>query len=133
MKSGIYRNLVASLADAFEQAFGGNLLCVVQIGSLAHGGFSEQYSDIDVAFVLEKPGDDAEVTELIERLKSSGREGAERLSIFYTTPDFSWGRLRPIDQVDLIDGGVAIRGRIPELPRPSQASATKASWHRDVP
>ena len=133
MKSGIYRDLAESLADAFEQAFGTNLLCVVQIGSLAHGGFSEQYSDIDVAFVLEKPADDAVVAELIERLKSSGREGAERLSIFYTTPDFSWGRLRPIDQVDLIDGGVVIRGRIPELPRPSRASVREDLREHSLP
>ncbi len=115
-----YKELVSSIAGELEQAFGANLLGVIQIGSLAHGGFSESYSDIDVAFVLEKPAPDAVVTELIERLKNSGRQGAERLSIFYTTPDFSWGRLRPIDQIDLVDAGCLISGKIPTLPRPSK-------------
>ena len=38
----------ASLSERWQSAYGDRLLGIYLLGSLAHGGFSHRYSDIDV-------------------------------------------------------------------------------------
>ena len=51
---------VARVAERFHSELGSSLVEVYQLGSLAHGGFSAIYSDIDVGLLLncqEPPSD----------------------------------------------------------------------------
>lgn len=102
-------------------------LAVVELGSLSHGGFSPRFSDIDLGVVFEAPQPAA----LIDGLKATvaalePAALARRVSLFWSTPDFGWGRLRPIDRADLCDHGRALRGALPaELPRPDRAAVRR--------
>lgn len=46
---------VGRIAENFKSQLGSSLVEVYKIGSLAHGGFSQTYSDIDVGLVLGSP------------------------------------------------------------------------------
>ena len=111
MKTGIYSEFVGRATEHLVEALGGALIHVVQLGSLAHGGFSERFSDIDIAVILKDRVTAARIEDLKQRL--AGLEPlrlAEKISLFWTVPDFSWGRLRPVDQVDLHDNGRPLWG-----------------------
>ena len=45
-------NYVVSVAEYFKSQLGASLVDVYKMGSLAHGGFSQTYSDIDVGLIL---------------------------------------------------------------------------------
>ena len=45
-------HFVARVADYYSSALGAVLVEVYKLGSLAHGGFSRIYSDIDVGLLL---------------------------------------------------------------------------------
>ena len=111
MKTSIYSNFIAQATEQLQDVFGDNLLSVVLLGSLAHGGFSERFSDIDIAVILKQ----AVINQTIDTAKQriSALEPstlARRMSLFWTVPDFSWGRLRLVDQVDLHDNGQVLWG-----------------------
>lgn len=116
--------------DAARERFGHALRSAYLIGSLAHGGFAPEVSDVDVAFLLE---DDASADQRdFDEVKQAvvdqlGTELAQRLSIFWSTRQWlasraNAGRFPFIDQVDLIDHGVLVYGAdVREtLPRPSE-------------
>ena len=42
----------ARVAEHFQSALGSSLVEVYKLGSLAHGGYSEIYSDIDIGLLL---------------------------------------------------------------------------------
>ena len=110
-------------------------LAVVQLGSLSHGGFSDRFSDIDLGLLFAEPQSDARVAALratVEGLEPAAL--ARRVSLFWSTPDFGWGRLRPIDQADLCDHGRALRGALPErLPRPDRAAVRRDMVEGSLP
>ncbi|HEY7168341.1 MAG TPA: hypothetical protein VIB79_27530 [Candidatus Binatia bacterium] len=109
------------VADHFKNAFGPPVLEVYRLGSLAHGGFSAVYSDIDIGVILncaEPPGDMAEIIAGAKRLDP---EYGKKLSVFWGNPDYSWGRLPVLDRVDLLDHGVPLLNGIKaDFPRPSK-------------
>ena len=111
------------IADYFENALESAVVEVYRLGSLAHGGFSPIYSDIDVGIILncaEAPGNIAEV---ITAAKALDTEYGKKLSVFWGNPDFSWGRLPVLDRVDLLDHGVPLLNGIkPDFVRPSEAA-----------
>ena len=111
------------IADYFENALESAVVEVYRLGSLAHGGFSPIYSDIDVGIILncaEAPGNIAEV---IAAAKALDTEYGKKLSVFWGNPDFSWGRLPVLDRVDLLDHGVPLLNGIkPDFVRPSEAA-----------
>ena len=75
------------------ERFGTRFVATYAIGSLAHGGFSNLVSDVDLALVVADPlvGDDAPVVaEITERVRSLGGL-AERLSLFWSTPNVLTG------------------------------------------
>ena len=51
--SGAALDLARRLVACWQAALGTELLGVYLIGSLAHGGFSRRYSDVDMAVVDE--------------------------------------------------------------------------------
>ena len=53
-----------ALAPSYSTQLGERLIGAYLIGSLAHGGFSHRYSDIDVALVTEDGLDAASLTTL---------------------------------------------------------------------
>jgi predicted nucleotidyltransferase len=110
------------VAALWEQRLGHRLIGVYLIGSLAHGGFSARYSDIDVALIAERALADTELDLLRRDAAFVSPELAAKLSLFWTDRSFSVGRFPPLDRIDYLDHAVTLveRGRI-EPPRPSPA------------
>ncbi|HGG57314.1 MAG TPA: hypothetical protein ENK31_05915 [Nannocystis exedens] len=100
--------------------FGDDLLAVYLLGSLAHGGYSADCSDIDVALFF-RPGYEADLDALRASLRAVDGMLESRLSIFWSTPGFIGGRFPALDRIDLLDHGVLIDGEaIDDLPRPGR-------------
>jgi predicted nucleotidyltransferase len=111
------------------EAFADRLLAVYLIGSLSHGGFAVNTSDIDVAFIIdgEVAQSDWDTFDTIDKkVKDSGLELAERISIFWSTPSvlsthvtsgafpapsYEDGLFPPFDVLDLLQNGKLIYGR----------------------
>ena len=110
-----------------RSAWGPRLLAAYALGSLAHGGFSQLVSDVDLGLVLDGPltPDDG------DRVASLG-QGIElplgdRLSVFWGSEstlrgEGSAGRFPPLDRLDLIRYGRLLFGDDVRtgLPIPSQ-------------
>jgi hypothetical protein len=134
-------SFVARVAEYFKSHLGSSLVEAYKLGSLAHGGFSNNYSDIDVGFVLNCSEPPVQMSELIADAKSLDAEYGKKLSVFWGNPEFSWGRLPVIDRVDLIDHGVPLlHGIKPTLRRPSkdeihreQLQSIEKSWKPRLP
>jgi hypothetical protein len=105
------------------------LLAAYALGSLAHGGFSELVSDIDVGLIIGDPPlpeDVSTIQEVANAEKSKGSELHARLSVFWGTPatlrgDRDGGRFPALDRLDLIENGRLLAGSDDAragLPRP---------------
>lgn len=106
--AAIARDFAAVLAARWQARLGEALLGVYLIGSLAHGGFSRRYSDIDVAVVSEGGLTPADFDAMRADAVAISSELAAKLSIFWTDRGFSAGRFPPLDRADLLDHGVAL-------------------------
>jgi len=99
------------LVRHWQEALGTELLGAYLIGSLAHGGFSRRYSDIDVALVT-TAGLSAQA---LDRLRSEAlalsADWGPKVSVFWTDQHFSLGRFPPLDRVDYLDHAVALMER----------------------
>jgi len=132
---------VARVAAYFKSALADSLVDVYQLGSLAHGGFSKIYSDIDVGLLLNCSDPPAAMPAFIAEAKTLDAEYGEKLSIFWGNPEFSWGRLPVIDRVDLLDHGVPLlQGVKPSFRRPTrdeihreQLQSIERSWKSRLP
>ena len=114
-------NFVSRIAEPFKARLGVSLVETYKLGSLAHGGFSNIYSDIDVGLLLNCAEPPDEMAALIAEVKTLDGEYGKKLSIFWGNPDFTWGRLPVIDRVDMIDHGVPLlRGIKATFRRPTQ-------------
>jgi hypothetical protein len=111
------------------------------IGSLAHGGYSRSYSDIDLALVMDNDVDAAAIDEMRFRVKFLSVDLASRLSIFWTDCSFSSGRFPVLDRVDYLDHatGLIERGHRVFPQRPSLGEVrsylraeTFPSWARSA-
>jgi hypothetical protein len=94
-----------------ERALGTDLLGVYLIGSLAHDGFSQRYSDVDMVLVTEA-GLSPQVLGRVrsEAVALSGDWGP-KLSVFWTDRHFSLGRFPPLDRTDYLDHAVVLMER----------------------
>jgi hypothetical protein len=111
---------VRSVADFFNARLGSALVEAYKLGSLAHGGFSAIYSDIDVGLLLQCSEPPAVMAEAIAAAKDLHSQYGKKLSVFWGNPEYIWGRLPIIDRLDLLDHGVPLlRGRRPTFPRPA--------------
>lgn len=132
---------VAQVAEYFQRTLGAALAEVYQLGSLAHGGFSKIYSDIDVGLLLNCPVPPAGMAQRIAEAKCLDSEYGKKFSIFWGNPDHDWGRLPVIDRLDLLDHGVPLlRGIKPAFRRPSkeeihheQLQSIEKSWRSRLP
>jgi len=86
------------------------------IGSLAHGGFSARYSDIDMALITETLLDAGELGVMTGPIAGHPEALASRLSVFWTDRYFSGGRFPPLDRVDCLDHAVSLYERERILP-----------------
>ena len=126
------RDFAATLAPRWQALLGDALLGVYLLGSLAHGGFSRRYSDIDVAVVTEDGLTPADFDAMRADAGALSSELAAKLSIFWTDRTFSAGRFPPLDRADYLDHGVALfeRERVTP-PRPGLAEV-RALSHRQA-
>src|SRR5262245_63010689 len=60
---------VGRVAEHFKSKLGSSLLEAYKIGSLAHGGFSPIYSDLDVGLILSCSGPPADMDRMIAEAK----------------------------------------------------------------
>ena len=132
---------VGRVAGHFKTALADSLAEVYRLGSLAHGGFSKIYSDIDVGLLLHSTEPPLAMPRLIAEAKALDAEYGNKLSIFWGNPDFDWGRLPVIDRLDLLDHGVPLLyGVKPNFPRPTkdeihqeQLQSIERSWKSRLP
>ncbi len=110
--------VVRLAADAAHEAWGPRLRAVYALGSLAHGGFAPDVSDIDVGVILQDPLDERDekaAAEITARVKTSGAPMADRLSFFWgsqasLTQGGAFGRFPPLDRLDLLQHGLLVHG-----------------------
>ena len=101
-------DFVRRLVQHWQEALGAELLGAYLIGSLAHAGFNQRYSDIDLAIVT-----DAGLSQdALDGLKSEAVALSEgwgtKVSIFWADRHFSLGRFPPLDRIDYLDHAVAL-------------------------
>lgn len=98
-------DFVHELVSAISPRVGEGLIGVYLIGSLAHGGYSHRYSDVDVAFVTENGLSELELNEIRQVAAARSESLAKKLSIFWADRTFSSGRFPILDRLDLLDHG----------------------------
>ena len=141
MTSKDIKNFVARVAEHFKSKLGSSIVEAYKLGSLAHGGFSETYSDIDVGLLLNCSEPPGQMSEMIAEAKFFDTEYSKKLSVFWGNPEFTWGRLPVIDRIDLLDHGVPLlHGVKPSFRRPSkeeihqeQLESIEKSWRSRLP
>lgn len=135
------RNFVSRVAARFRAQLGSALIEAYALGSLAHGGFSATYSDIDVGLLLGCAAPPADMPALLAGAKALDLDLGKKLSVFWGNPEYDWGRLPMIDRLDLLDHGVALLNGIqPAFRRPSadeihreQLQSIEKSWKPRLP
>jgi hypothetical protein len=104
--------------DAYRAALGDRLLAAYALGSLAHGGFSELVSDVDLGLIISDPpqlSDPDTIARVLEAERGKGSPLHERLSVFWGTPatlagEREGGRFPPLDRLDLLESGRLLAG-----------------------
>jgi hypothetical protein len=132
---------VTRVAEHFRSDLGPSLVEVYKLGSLAHGGFSATYSDIDVGLLLNCKEPPSDMATLVTQAKSLHPDLGKKLSVFWGNPEFRWGRLPVIDRLDLLDHGVPILGsHKADFRRPTAVEVHQAlresierSWQPRIP
>jgi hypothetical protein len=112
--------LAEGMAAFWSERLGARFIGGYLIGSLAHGGFSRRYSDIDMALLVENGLDAAELAEMRAHATAIAPDLAPKLSLFWADRGFTMGRFPPLDRVDLIDHAVSLDER--EIVRPARPS-----------
>ena len=109
------------LPEHFRSQLGSSLVEVYKIGSLAHGGFSEIYSDLDIGLILSCLTPPVDMDRMIAAAKALDDHYGGKLSIFWGNPEYDWGRLPPLDRLDLLDHGVPLlHNRRADFHRPTR-------------
>lgn len=132
---------VNQVAAYFKSQLGNSLVEAYQLGSLAHGGFSSVYSDIDVGLLLACRDAPAAMSEAIADAKKLDAGCGKKLSVFWGNPDFAWGRLPHLDRLDMLDHGVPLlNGHKARFRRPSKEEiraellrSIERSWKSRLP
>jgi hypothetical protein len=106
--------LVAAVAQA-RATWGKRLLAAYALGSLAHGGFSQLVSDVDLGLVLSAPLDEGDGQRVAALGHGLSLPLADRLSVFWGSRatlegDGEMGRFPPLDRLDLIRYGRLLTG-----------------------
>ncbi len=99
------------VAVLWQAALGEGLIGVYLIGSLAHGGFSRRYSDIDIALVAEADLSPQTLDRVRSEAAALSADWGPRLSVFWTDRSFVLGRFPPLDRIDYLDHAVVLTER----------------------
>jgi hypothetical protein len=112
-----WRVLYAGL-DAAQARWRRRLVAAYALGSLAHGGFAPQASDVDLALILDRL--DPDVGRAMTDIRGSVRERlgsaiASRLSLFWSSwPELALpypkGRFPLVDRIDLAEAARCLHG-----------------------
>ena len=92
----------------WQAALGSELLGAYLIGSLAHGGFSRRYSDVDMALVTEAGVSAQTLDRVRSKAAALSADWGPKLSVFWTDRQFCLGRFPLLDRIDYIDHAVAL-------------------------
>src|SRR5260370_26582461 len=87
------------LVQLRKVALGPELLGAYLMGSLAHGGFSRRYSDVDIALVTETGLPPQTFDRIRIQAVSLSAHWGPKLSLFWIDRDFSLGRFPPLDRL----------------------------------
>ncbi|SFQ46376.1 hypothetical protein SAMN04489713_1362 [Actinomadura madurae] len=116
------RDIVREAVAQADARLNGRLTAAFAIGSLAHGGFVPDVSDVDLALIVDQadqalaPAIDAVRRDTVQRYRGSAHYAlAERLSIFWSDWEHlahgtEAGRFPATDRLDLLDSGVLLHG-----------------------
>jgi predicted nucleotidyltransferase len=120
------------MASFWSRQLGSRRIAAYLIGSLAHGGFSRRYSDIDMALIVEDGLGESEFADMRAHAMGLSAELAPKLSLFWADRGFTVGRFPPLDRVDLVDHAVALDERERVWP-PRPALAEIRTYLRGTP
>lgn len=109
-------DFAAALAARWQELLRSDLIGVYLLGSLAHGGFSRRYSDIDIGIVCETGLTPERLDTMHAAAAALSPELAAKVSIFWTDRQFSLGRMPPLDRTDYLDHAVALVERTRATP-----------------
>jgi len=96
------------IVPLWQAALGAELLGAYLMGSLAHGGFSRRYSDIDIALVTEAGLSPQTLDRVRSQAAALSADWGAKLSVFWTDRHFSLGRFPPLDRIDYLDHAVVL-------------------------
>jgi hypothetical protein len=102
----------------WQAELGPELLGAYLIDSLAHGGFSRRYSDIDMALVTEAGLSPPTFDRVRNQAAALSTDWGAKLSVFWSDRHFSLGRFPPLDRIDYVDHAVVLMER--ECVRPAR-------------
>lgn len=111
-------DLARRLVSHWQAALGTDLLGAYLIGSIAHGGFSRRYSDIDLALVTEAGLRPQALESMQTEAVALSADWGPKLSVFWTDRQFRLGRFFPLDRIDYLDHAVELMER--ECVRPAR-------------
>jgi predicted nucleotidyltransferase len=100
-----------ALSAQWQARLGNELLGIYLLGSLAHGGFSRRYSDIDLAVVTETGLAAATLDDLRSAAVARSADLGPKVSIFWTDRHFAVGRFPPLDRADYLDHAMTLYER----------------------
>ncbi|MGH6674063.1 MAG: hypothetical protein ACRECV_19110 [Xanthobacteraceae bacterium] len=105
-----------ALAPVWQATVGRELLGLYLIGSLAHGGFSRRYSDIDAAVITEAGLSPQTLDSLHRQAAALSTDWGPKISVFWTDRQFSIGRFPPLDRIDYLNCPVVLAERERAIP-----------------
>ena len=97
------RGFARQIADYWQEQLGERLLGFYLIGSLAQGGFSARYSDIDVGLIASNGVTSVEIEAMRQQAHKVAPDLAPRLSLFWSDRSFTIGRFPLLDRCDYLD------------------------------
>ena len=95
----------------WNEALSTELLGAYLIGSLAHGGFSRRYSDIDIALVTAAGLSPQALDRLHRDAVALSADWGSKVSVFWSDRHFLLGRFPPLDRIDYLDYGLVLMER----------------------
>src|SRR5260370_23431711 len=96
------------LVQLCKVALGPELLGAYLMGSLAHGGFSRRYSDVDIAVVTEAGLSPQTLDRVRSEAAALSADWERKLSVFWSDRQFKLGRFDPLDRIDYLDHAVVL-------------------------
>lgn len=95
----------------WRRSLGSELLGIYLLGSLAHGGFSARYSDVDLAVIAEAGLSQPTLDHGRMEAAALSADWGPKLSVFWTDRSFALGRFPPLDRIDYLDHAVVLMER----------------------